>query len=234
MVRGRGYALEDPSRLGIVGMAPSGKRAQPALAGLRVEGPGTSGLNARVMAFGCRHGGHSSASTEEPGNESVDATGLASPPGRAEQYERVIPDNKVPGLNDAPRHTRVASRRTRLLPCTVLLVDDMHYVRDVLRIRLELEGFTVVGEAADGGRAVELARQLQPDVAVMDHQMPVLTGVEAVPRVKAASPGTHVIIFSSSTEVRARAMAAGADAFVAKSEPLESFVQEVAYGCAAA
>ena len=118
------------------------------------------------------------------------------------------------------------------LSCTILLVDDMRHVREVLRLRLELEdGFTIVAEGSDGRQAIELASRHQPDVAIIDHSMPVLTGLEAIPQLKTVSPNTRVIMFSSSDEVRTRALRAGADAFINKSHPLEACIDEVATGC---
>lgn len=118
------------------------------------------------------------------------------------------------------------------LSCTILLVDDMRHVREVLRLRLELEdGYTIVAEARDGREAIEMASQHQPDVAIIDHSMPVLTGLEAIPELKTVSPRTRVIMFSSSDEVRPHALEAGADAFISKSHPLEECIKEVASGC---
>src|SRR5262249_23306575 len=62
---------------------------------------------------------------------------------------------------------------------TVLLADDQALVREGFRLILELEGLEVVGEAADGAEAVALARELRPDVALMDVRMPGVDGIEA-------------------------------------------------------
>jgi len=70
----------------------------------------------------------------------------------------------------------------------VLLVDDQHLVRAGFRMILEGEpDIEVVGEAADGRAAVELALRLQPDVILMDIRMPIMDGVEATRRL--AGPG---------------------------------------------
>lgn len=61
----------------------------------------------------------------------------------------------------------------------VLLADDHPLLRQGLRALLEREGFAVVAEASDGTEAVKLARQLKPDVAVLDLSMPLLSGLEA-------------------------------------------------------
>ena len=57
-------------------------------------------------------------------------------------------------------------------------------------------GYTVVGEAADGIAAVELARELQPDLVLLDLAMPRMDGLEALPLIRAAVPGVRVIVFS--------------------------------------
>ena len=62
---------------------------------------------------------------------------------------------------------------------TVLLADDHQVVRQGLKALLEREGFHVVAEASDGQQAVQLAKQFQPDVAVLDLAMPILNGLDA-------------------------------------------------------
>jgi two-component system, NarL family, response regulator LiaR len=81
---------------------------------------------------------------------------------------------------------------------TVMLIDDHRVVRQGLRDFLELQGdIEVVGEAASGEEGVQLARELLPDVVLMDLVMPGIDGVEATRRVKAASPSTKVIVLTS-------------------------------------
>lgn len=118
------------------------------------------------------------------------------------------------------------------MACTVLLADDRDHVRQILRIRLELDDeFRVVAEARDGENAIMMASMHQPDVIVLDNQMPVMTGLEALPRVKEVAPRARVVMFSSDDDLEGKALAAGADAFVNKSEPLEACINEVAVGC---
>lgn len=80
----------------------------------------------------------------------------------------------------------------------VLAVDDhapfLALLRDVLRATDELE---VVGEADSGERAVEAARELAPDVVLMDVRMPGLGGIAAAKRIKAARPSTFVVLIST-------------------------------------
>lgn len=79
----------------------------------------------------------------------------------------------------------------------VLLVDDVVEVRRLVRTSLRFRGgFEVVGEAADGAEAVELAGRLQPDVVVLDLGLPDIAGREVLTRVRASSPPSKVVVFS--------------------------------------
>ena len=79
----------------------------------------------------------------------------------------------------------------------VLIADDHRIVRQGLRHVCELAGdLAVVGEAEDGQEAVKMARQLQPDVILMDINMPLLDGVQATQRVLETDLPTRVIILT--------------------------------------
>ena len=80
----------------------------------------------------------------------------------------------------------------------MLLAEDHMIVREGLRTLLEAEGdIEVVGEAATGRQAVELAQRLRPAVVVMDIAMPVLNGLEATRQILKAVPGTKMLILSA-------------------------------------
>src|SRR6266545_6139908 len=116
----------------------------------------------------------------------------------------------------------------------LLLVDDQPGTRRGLRMRLALEpDLVVVGEAADGAAAIPLARDLSPDVVIMDVEMPVMDGIRATSQLREIAPKTSVVILSlyDDPATRARANEAGAVAFVAKQcmeEPLLSAIRQAA------
>jgi DNA-binding NarL/FixJ family response regulator len=119
---------------------------------------------------------------------------------------------------------------------TVLLAEDHAIVREGLRSLLELSGdFEVVGEAATGRQAVDLARKLRPTVVVMDVAMPVLNGFEATRQILLTVPATRVLVLSahSDDEYVAKMAAIGASGYVVKQnsgQVLVHAVKEIASG----
>lgn len=115
----------------------------------------------------------------------------------------------------------------------VLLVDDVTAVRKGLSTILQLmDDLRIVGEAQNGLEAIRLAKQLKPDVILMDLAMPELDGFEATRRIKADHPEIGVIAFSIHDDIntREKACAAGADAFIekeAETQLLISAIREV-------
>ena len=79
----------------------------------------------------------------------------------------------------------------------LLVVDDHEMLRTALVDLLVQAGFEVVGQAADGADAVALAKQLEPDVVLMDLRMPVLGGLDATRLIKDACPATQVVLLTA-------------------------------------
>jgi AmiR/NasT family two-component response regulator len=102
-------------------------------------------------------------------------------------------------------------------PRRVLLAEDEALIRLDLKEMLEESGYTVVGEAPDGEAAIELARTLEPDVAILDVKMPVLDGISAAERIT-ADGGCAVVMLTafSQRELVERAVDAGAMAYLVK------------------
>ncbi len=81
---------------------------------------------------------------------------------------------------------------------SILLAEDHVVVRQSIRQSLEREpGFSVVGEASDGVEAVQMAKQLKPDVIIMDIAMPRLNGIEATRQIKAFQPSAVILILTA-------------------------------------
>jgi DNA-binding NarL/FixJ family response regulator len=111
-----------------------------------------------------------------------------------------------------------------------LLADDQALVRAGFRMILRAEpDIEVVGEAADGREAVELARSLQPDVILMDIRMPGLDGIEATRRVSALDPTPRVLVLTTFDldEYVYESLRAGASAFLLKDAPEQQLVAAV-------
>lgn len=89
-----------------------------------------------------------------------------------------------------------SAERPRLV--RVLLADDRDSVRATLRIALEVEGtFEIVGEADSAPLAIDLAATTQPDVVLLDVDMPGTTGVQAIPLLRAAAPGARIVLLTA-------------------------------------
>ena len=111
-----------------------------------------------------------------------------------------------------------------------LVADDQAVVRGGLRMILEAqEDIEVVGEAGDGAAAVELVRELQPDVVLMDIRMPEMDGIEATRRLALAGSGARVLVLTTYglDEYVYEALKAGAAGFLIKTDSPERLVEAV-------
>jgi len=109
----------------------------------------------------------------------------------------------------------------------VLIVDDQDFMRKALRRLVEIQpSFKVCGEASDGEQAVQKAFELQPQVVVMDINMPRMDGLEATRRIHKQLPGTEILIFTQYEPAQASQAAeeAGARGCVAKSEAVHQLL----------
>jgi len=112
----------------------------------------------------------------------------------------------------------------------VLLADDQELVRSGFRLILDLaDGIEVIGEAGDGREAVRLAKELQPDVVLMDVRMPELDGIEATRRLRHAGIDARVLVLTTFDldEYVYAAVRAGASGFLLKDAPREQLVGAV-------
>jgi DNA-binding NarL/FixJ family response regulator len=112
----------------------------------------------------------------------------------------------------------------------VLLADDQALVRAGFRLILDLEDeMEVVGEAGDGREAVSLARELEPDVVLMDVRMPEMDGIEATRRLARAGSRARVLVLTTfdADDYVYEAMKAGASGFLLKDVPREQLVAGV-------
>jgi DNA-binding NarL/FixJ family response regulator len=112
----------------------------------------------------------------------------------------------------------------------VLIADDHRLFAEALDVILSTDGrIDVVGCAYDGREAVDLARELRPDVVLMDIAMPVLDGIEATREIEAGCEGTRVLVLTGSNapEDIARARAAGAADYITKDEAAAELVKAI-------
>jgi two-component system response regulator NreC len=112
----------------------------------------------------------------------------------------------------------------------ILLADDHNLFRNGLRRILEgQDGFQIIGEAATGLEAIDLAKQLRPDVAVVDIAMKELNGIEATAQITRHSPETAVLILSMYSDERyvIRAVKAGARGYLLKDTLEEGLIEAI-------
>jgi DNA-binding NarL/FixJ family response regulator len=111
----------------------------------------------------------------------------------------------------------------------ILIVDDHEIVRQGMRTILESQRDFEVFEAHDGEEAVEKAKELQPDLVILDISMPRLDGFSAAPRIKQQSPPTPIVIFSlDRTEMFIEvARKSGASGYITKGESAQTLLKAV-------
>ena len=90
----------------------------------------------------------------------------------------------------------------------VLIIDDNASMRSILRLLIENDQFTVCGEAEDGLRGIEKAKETSPDVILLDFAMPKMNGAEAAPILKNLLPNVPIILFTMYDESVGKTLAA--------------------------
>jgi DNA-binding NarL/FixJ family response regulator len=115
------------------------------------------------------------------------------------------------------------------MPIQVIVADDHQLVRQSLKVLLELEGFGVVGEAANGREALQLAEKLHPDVVVMDLAMPVLNGIDAAKEIQRVSPKSKTILLTMHTDRQyiLEGLRGGAKGYVTKTHAANDLVRAI-------
>ena len=129
-----------------------------------------------------------------------------------------------------PRHTGLLDRlieRSAVLH-KVLITDDRLASRKGLRaLMLTQPDIQVIGEAANGERAIQFIKEHKPDVVIMDAFMPKMNGLEATRIIKSKWRHIRVVILTLHDEIREEAIAAGADAFLVKGCSPDDLILEI-------
>lgn len=155
------------------------------------------------------------------------ATALAEAIGEddeADDYAEVFEEN-VPSFDarfEAPPPSSTE-------PLRVLLVDDTEDVRLLWRVALGSDPrFEVIGEAANGKEALDAVEGDCPDAVLLDHMMPVMDGLTALPLLRERCPGVSVVVVSAaSDDVRDEALSLGAVSVLSKTTPVEAIKEAV-------
>ena len=111
----------------------------------------------------------------------------------------------------------------------ILIVDDAAFMRMMIKDILSKNGFTVVGEAENGLRAVEKYKELSPDLVIMDITMPEMDGIQAVKQIKSLDPSAKIIMCSAMGQqaMVIESIQAGARDFIVKPFQAERVIEAV-------
>lgn len=115
-------------------------------------------------------------------------------------------------------------------PLTVLLVDDHAIVRKGIKALLAtIPDINIIGEAEDGAQAVDMAQSLDPDVVLMDLEMPIMDGIEATRKLAESRPGTRILVLTSfATDDKVfPAIKAGAQGYLLKDSGPDELVESL-------
>lgn len=111
----------------------------------------------------------------------------------------------------------------------VLIVDDSRIFRKILRAVLEENGHEIIGEAGNGAEALELLKEIKPDLVTLDITLPVMDGIEALKQMKVNYPEPKVVMVSAAGQKSKiiEALKSGADDFLQKPFEPESITQVI-------
>jgi two-component system chemotaxis response regulator CheY len=111
----------------------------------------------------------------------------------------------------------------------VLIVDDERHIRSLIRLIVSGLGAEVVGEAGDGEQALELYRQLSPDITMLDINMPKLDGISALKQIVAMNPRALVIMMTSlnAIDVVKECIDSGARNYILKNMPADDLAKMI-------
>ena len=111
-------------------------------------------------------------------------------------------------------------------PLRIVVAEDNRDLQAMMRMTLEVAGFDVVGQAYDGRETLELVRELQPDILVLDLHMPEVGGLEVLPEIHGIAPHCKVVIHSAIAAmfITESALRAGAVAYIEKGVSPRSIV----------
>jgi DNA-binding NarL/FixJ family response regulator len=115
-------------------------------------------------------------------------------------------------------------------PLRVLIVDDVTQVRHDLRLVLSLaDDVEIVGEAANGLEAICQADAVNPEVILLDLEMPLMDGYTATAQIKSRFPGCRIVALTvhDYPQARRKAFQAGVDAFIVKGDPVIQLIQTI-------
>ena len=109
---------------------------------------------------------------------------------------------------------------------TIVIVDDAPLIQAGLAAALQAEGFSIVGQASDAMTAVSMARDLKPNIVLLDVLMPGISGLEVVSKIREASSKTAVVLLTSSEsgEDLLKAIKGGARGYIVKTTPMPELV----------
>ncbi len=114
------------------------------------------------------------------------------------------------------------------MPKCILLVDDNAVIRRMLRAAFEEPGWEVCGEAVNGQDAIDKARELKPDLIVLDLSMPVMNGLEAAPVLRKMMPSVPIILFTlyQNKVLEQRASSAGVTVVLSKVDSVKVLLNQ--------